>query len=160
MDKLRSCTRLWVVAFLALGCSGSVRTAAVDRMQHSLSQINFSYARMQKTELSDLMEDLSAIIHERLDCYSQNVMALDRVADCRKKYIRQIVELCRRRIKSAPRLGDAILCLQYCPISQAVCRGDNIDLEDADCTPAESKCIEYCLDLFWRGGTLPKEMMP
>jgi hypothetical protein len=140
---------------LAIGCSGSEEAQTPENERYTLSNLNRIYGRMQETELSDLKDDLSVIINERLSCYSKNLKTFERVRECRKKYVRSIVTLCRKRIKSAPRLGDAILCFQYCPISHAVCMGDSIDCENVDCVSSEARCIEYCLDVHWRGGTFP-----
>ena len=147
---------LFVAGFLALGCLSACKTTRPsDTSEITLSRMNAAYAEMEATELSALKDDLAEIIRERMKCYSENPMALDRVRECRKQYVLQIVELCRDRILSAPMLGNAILCFQYCPISNAVCRGDDIDSPSVDCIPMESKCIEYCLDLYWRGGDYP-----
>ena len=151
---------LCATAILALGCLGACKTIdASQPYRLNLSAINTVYAEMQATELSDLDNDLAEIINERLACYSKNLMAPERVRECRKNYVRQILELCRQRIQSAPRLGEAILGFQYCPISHAVCKGDNIDDEDVDCILAEIKCIEYWLDRYWRGGGFSRDIM-
>lgn len=142
-----------VCAVLTLGCSGSKESRSSEMQRHSLSRVNALYAEMENCEVSDLKEDLSGIIKERLTCYSDNLVTMERVRECRKKYVRSIVAVSRSRIKSAPKLGDSILCFQYCPISEAVCQGDNIDNPTADCVLKEVQCIEYCLDMHWRGGT-------
>ena len=140
---------------LAFGCSGSHEAQLPENERYTLSNLNIVYGRMEKTELSDLKDDLAEIINERQSCYSRNLKTFERVKECRKKYVRSIVALSRERIKSAPQLGDAILCFQSCPISHAICMGDSIDCENMDCVSSEARCIEYCLDTHWRGGAFP-----
>ncbi len=147
----------FVLVLAAFSCSGSMDTEHSGRRSYNLDSANNWHALLEGTELSDLQDDLFGIINKRIACYQNNLMTVERVRDCRKTYVRDIVNLARERIRSVPKLGDSILCFQYCPMSHALCEGDDINGTSNDCIAEEARCIEYCLDQYWRGGTFSKD---
>ena len=59
-------------------------------------------------------------------------------------------------INSAPLRGLFIRCVRECPIAGSLCNGEP-GASEAECIKTEARCIETCLDQFWRGGTFPDE---
>lgn len=159
MKKYRKILLLFVMCTLVLvncRCSGSIEAEPSGNKAYDPSSVSAWHAQMEGTELSDLQDGLFAIIEERITCYQNNLMTSERFQECGRKYVRSIVHLCRERIRSAPMLGDSILCFEYCPMTHALCQGDNMDGKSMDCIEQEAQCIEYCLDQHWRGGPYPE----
>tara|TARA_B100000614_G_scaffold259483_1_gene284175 strand:- start:276 stop:797 length:522 start_codon:yes stop_codon:yes gene_type:complete len=116
-------------------------------------QMVLGYEMIQDIELSELEDEFQTVVSERNDCYRGLSNLSARLSVCRKQYLTDILALARQNIKSSPSMGKFLLCVQECPLSYSMCRGtvtDEVD-PDADCTLNEVKCIEGCLDLYWRG---------
>ncbi len=104
----------------------------------------------------EFMAELFEIIQERKNCYEEEQGFNTRLSRCRKEYINRLIRFSREHIKSSPRLGDYLRCVRDCPISAALCNGEPYSNEQK-CLERETQCIEYCLDQYWRGGTVPVE---
>lgn len=116
-----------------------------------------TYELIKTTELSDTLHDrLVEIIQARKDCSAIQVSYDERNSRCRKAYINEIFQLARANIKSAPMPGLFIRTIRECPIAGSLCNGE-VGRSEAECIEMEVRCIEYCLDQYWRGGTFPDE---
>lgn len=111
------------------------------------------YEAIQKVELSELETELKAVVKRRNDCYGSLSNISSRLTICRKRYLYDILSLARQNIKSSPTLGKFMLCVRECPLAYSMCEGTEhkeVDI-NSECTVEEVKCIESCLDLYWRG---------
>jgi hypothetical protein len=88
-------------------------------------------------------------ISERIQCYLTTQIPNDRHAKCVIPYLEKVVEIARGNIKSSPQLGKFLKAVQYCPVVYSMCNGD--DFETVDCKLIECRCINYALDMYWRG---------
>ena len=111
------------------------------------------YEAIQGIELSELEDEFVTVVAARNDCYRGLSNLSARLSVCRKSYLTDILALARQNIKSSPSMGKFLLCVQECPLSYSMCRGTVTDQTSADetCTLKEVRCIEGCLDLYWRG---------
>lgn len=111
------------------------------------------YEDIQHVELSELEGDLRAVVTARNECYGQYSDLGSRLSICRKEYLSDILALSRQKVKAAPSLGKFMLCVRECPLAYSMCRGTEPKVEDtnAECAMQEVRCIESCLDQYWRG---------
>ncbi|MBU0973643.1 MAG: hypothetical protein KKC20_23590 [Proteobacteria bacterium] len=115
------------------------------------------YELAKKTEVSEQLRDpIFKIIQDRKDCYSSQVAYSERNNTCKRAYTNIIVQLARDTIKSAPMRGLFIRCIRECPIAGSLCNGEP-GTNEQDCIKTEARCIEFCLDNYWRGGAFPDE---
>jgi len=153
-------TRNWIYLLL-FGVVGFVvyELASKNKQEdYSKKAINASlkrYEQIKKTDLSkDLRKELIFLIEERKDCFAAQISYENRSATCKRGYVNRIVLLARRKIQSAPMRGLFIRCVRVCPIAGSLCSGEE-GTQEKDCIETEARCIEYCLDKYWRGGTFP-----
>jgi hypothetical protein len=99
---------------------------------------------------------LRDVVSNRLQCYEQNVNYLSRIRECRKGYLLDIVLVARQHVKSIPLLGNFSVCLEFCPIMYSICNGEMKD-SGRDCIEHEIKCVDYCMDHYWRGAVPPMD---
>ena len=113
------------------------------------------YSAIKTKEQSELKPLLIEIIDKRLQCYSEKADFRMRLKNCRKTYMHQVLRTAREEIKSAPSLGEFMLCIINCPFVFSMCKGEeNGSHENVDCRDIECLCIEDCLDRFWSGNNL------
>lgn len=89
-------------------------------------------------------------IRERLSCYEGYHDYTQRIKICNNTYIKEVVRLARQSIHSRPSLGEFVLNVGICPVLFNLCTGQtNNDRER--CILFERQCIDYTLDVYWRG---------
>ena len=89
-------------------------------------------------------------IQYRLKCYEENHDYGQRIQICNNKYVKRIVHYARKAVHSRPNLGEFVLNVNLCPILYNICMGQTEDDKDR-CILFERQCIDYTLDMFWRG---------
>ena len=89
-------------------------------------------------------------IQNRLKCYEENHDYGQRIQICNNKYVKSLVRLARKGIHSRPNLGEFVLNVDMCPILYNICMGQTEDDKER-CILFERQCIDYTLDMFWRG---------
>ena len=89
-------------------------------------------------------------IQNRLRCYEENHDYGQRIQICNNKYVKGIVHHARKAVHSRPNLGEFVLNVDLCPILYNICMGQTEDDKER-CILFERQCIDYTLDMFWRG---------
>ena len=89
-------------------------------------------------------------IQNRLKCYEENHEYGQRIQICNNKYVKSIVRNARKAVHSRPNLGEFVLNVDLCPILYNICMGQTEDDKER-CILFERQCIDYTLDMFWRG---------
>ena len=89
-------------------------------------------------------------IQNRLRCYEENHDYGQRIQICNNKYVKSIVHHARKAVHSRPNLGEFVLNVDLCPILYNICMGQTEDDKER-CIRFERQCIDYTLDIFWRG---------
>lgn len=89
-------------------------------------------------------------IQDRLKCYEENHDYGQRIQICNNKYVKKLVQHARKGIQSRPNLGEFVLNVDMCPILYNLCMGQTEDDKER-CILFERQCIDYTLDMFWRG---------
>ena len=89
-------------------------------------------------------------IQNRLKCYEENHDYGQRIQICNNKYVKSIVHNARNAVHSRPNLGEFVLNVDLCPILYNICMGQTEDDKER-CILFERQCIDYTLDMFWRG---------
>ncbi len=89
-------------------------------------------------------------IQNRLKCYEENHDYGQRIQICNNKYVKSLVRHARKGIHSRPNLGEFVLNVDMCPILYNICMGQTEDDKER-CILFERQCIDYTLDMFWRG---------
>lgn len=115
------------------------------------------YGKVRDTKPSGLKDNLEAIVRKRLACYDRQYFVGNRLKECQKDYLLDLVTVARTNIKSAPLLGKALPGFKLCPIVYAMCQGEESKSGEEDCVVMEVKAIEYVLDQYWRGATVLRE---
>lgn len=135
-------------------CSGEpVRDTSMEKPDRLYHQLATFYEQVRETPLSSALKaDLEKIVEARLDCYLDEQGYDGRLQECRNNYLTATIAMARQKVPAAPLLGNFILCIQDCPISHAICAGEHSYNNGVDCVAIESRCLEHCLDLYWRGG--------
>lgn len=142
-----------VFGLLVGGGCNETRVIVEDTPDSLYAYVVGEYTRIRGTRLStELYPELVALIEDRQRCYVEKQGYSDRIDACRRDYLNRILETARVNIKAAPLLGNFIICIRDCPISHAICAGERSEHPELPCTDVEAQCIEYCLDLYWRGG--------
>lgn len=109
------------------------------------------YERVRNTMPSGVnAEGNAAAILERLKCYEENHGYTQRIQICNNAYVKQIVGLAREAIHSRPNIGEFVLNVDKCPIVYNLCMGQT-EQDRERCVLFERRCIDYTLDVFWRG---------
>ncbi|MCP4370679.1 MAG: hypothetical protein GY797_21585 [Deltaproteobacteria bacterium] len=128
---------------------------AEDYNKKTLKTALEKYPLIKETDLSEVLYDsLIKLIMERKKCFASQTSYDDRSKTCKRAYITEVVMLARRHIQSAPMRGLFIRCVSECPITGSLCSGEE-GSDETTCIETEARCIEFCLDEFWRGGSLP-----
>ncbi len=153
MPDLRKYWKHAAGALLVLALSSMFLVGGEDRAWVQYEKMVARYETVRKTELSEFEGLLEKVAKERFACYA-DISAYDkRLVNCRKQYMNDILEIARQNIKSAPSLGEFMLCVRDCPLAYSMCRGVDTDgdYEPSECIEAEVQCVEWCLDTYWRG---------
>ncbi len=144
--------------FVIAGCTGEKvenqpdAESSLDLMPNrSVDEVSKLYDVINHVPLSELKDDIAKIIEERIACYNETPIASMRTSECRKAYNLKLLTLLHQKINAKPMLGESVLCFQYCPIFHALCRGNDLGGDPENCVLQEARCIEYCLDKYWRG---------
>lgn len=128
-----------------------------DYNKQALDAFLKKYELVKQTETSEkIYDELIKIINNRKNCFVSHTSYNARTNSCRKEYVNALFRLARENIKSAPMPGLFIRCIRECPISGSLCSGEE-GTSEKECIETEAKCIEFCLDEHWRGGTYPDE---
>lgn len=117
---------------------------------------NIQFVRELYNNVRDTMpSEVNAVentqtIQNRLKCYEENHDYGQRIQICNNKYVKSLVRLARKGIHSRPNLGEFVLNVDMCPILYNICMGQTEDDKER-CILFERQCIDYTLDMFWRG---------
>ena len=117
---------------------------------------NIQFVRELYNNVRDTMpSEVNAVentqtIQNRLKCYEENHDYGQRIQICNNKYVKNLVRLARKGIHSRPNLGEFVLNVDMCPILYNICMGQTEDDKER-CILFERQCIDYTLDMFWRG---------
>ena len=117
---------------------------------------NIQFVRELYNNVRDTMpSEVNAVentqaIQNRLKCYEENHDYGQRIQICNNKYVKSLVRLARKGIHSLPNLGEFVLNVDMCPILYNICMGQTEDDKER-CILFERQCIDYTLDMFWRG---------
>lgn len=123
--------------------------------KNAINQALEHYKQIQTTILSDeLHSELLRIIKARKECFSTQKSYDARSVTCKREYVNDLVRLARDKIKSAPLRGLFIRGIRECPIAGSLCNGEE-GTQELECMETEARCIEFCLDAYWRGGSFP-----
>lgn len=95
-------------------------------------------------------EGNTKLIRARLKCYAEHPSYSQRTQICNDAYLKKIVYLAREAIHSNPDIGRFIPNVSMCPIMFNLCMGKT-DKNSTRCIIFERQCIDYNLDVFWRG---------
>ena len=109
------------------------------------------YSNVRDTLPSEVnAEENTLTIQNRLRCYEENHDYGQRIQICNNKYVKSIVHNARNAVHSRPNLGEFVLNVDLCPILYNICMGQTEDDKER-CILFERQCIDYTLDMFWRG---------
>ncbi len=109
------------------------------------------YAHVRDTSPSEVnAEENTLAIQNRLKCYEENHDYGQRIQICNNKYTKRLVQLARKAIHTRPNLGEFVINVDMCPIIYNLCMGKTKDNKER-CILFERQCIDYTLDMFWRG---------
>lgn len=109
------------------------------------------YSNVRETLPSEVnAEENTQAIQNRLRCYEENHDYGQRIQICNNKYVKSIVHNARKAVHSRPNLGEFVLNVDLCPILYNICMGQTEDDKER-CIRFERQCIDYTLDMFWRG---------
>ena len=117
---------------------------------------NIQFVRELYNNVRDTMpSEVNAVentqtIQNRLKCYEENHDYGQRIQICNNKYVKSLVRHARKGIHSRPSLGEFVLNVDMCPILYNICMGQTEDDKER-CILFERQCIDYTLDMFWRG---------
>ncbi len=117
---------------------------------------NIQFVRELYNNVRDTMpSEVNAVentqtIQNRLKCYEENHDYGQRIQICNNKYVKSLVRHARKGIHSRPNLGEFVLNVDMCPILYNICMGQTEDDKER-CSLFERQCIDYTLDMFWRG---------
>lgn len=89
-------------------------------------------------------------IRSRLKCYEDYHEYSQRIHICNNAYTKKIVRLARESVRSRPSLGEFAAHVGMCPILHNLCMGQT-ENDKERCIQFERQCIDYTLDVFWRG---------
>ncbi len=118
---------------------------------HPAQDIIQMYGHVKETRDSDYSHVFNIIIRLRQTCFAKSDMASLELRQCMDDYTKSVIHLSRKFVNSVPRLPKFIQCLSKCPIMHSICEGDRTLGYTKNCMVIERNCIEYCLDLYWRG---------
>jgi len=109
------------------------------------------YDRVRNTLPSEVnATENTEAIRNRLKCYEEKHEYLGRIQICNNAYVKRIVDLARRSVHSRPSIGEFVLNVDMCPIVYNLCMGQT-ERNRERCILFERQCIDYTLDVFWRG---------
>ncbi|MCP4021584.1 MAG: hypothetical protein GY729_07065 [Desulfobacteraceae bacterium] len=153
-NKRMATTSLLLISFVCLLVFLHMQTNQ-NQTNYNKKNVELILERYEEVKQTDLSNELHAkifdIVQTRRDCFASQVTYDARNNTCRKEYTLSIFQLARENIKSAPMLGLFIRCIRECPIAGSLCTGEEGTNED-QCIDMEARCIEFCLDKYWRGG--------
>ncbi len=109
------------------------------------------YRNSERTQLSTTSWELfRGTVSKRLACYREHGFWVDRIQTCNYAYVSGIIDSARKRIRAMPAVGIFVREVRNCPevyaIAMAKTSGDKEKSMDM-----ELRCIDYNLDLYWRG---------
>jgi len=139
-----------LAAALCLWLSASASAADLSG-RSNIRVVRDLYDRVFNTLPSEVnaMENTEAI-RDRLKCYEEKHEYLGRIQVCNNAYVKRIVALARASIRSRPNIGEFVLNVDMCPIVYNLCMGQTHQDKER-CILFERQCIDYTLDVFWRG---------
>jgi hypothetical protein len=113
------------------------------------------YEEVKKVEAANTnAKELAEIIDHRILCYRRSSKPQDRVHVCQGTYLKNIVNISRKNIRSVPEIGLFLRFLQGCPMVYGLCMGEMND--PVRCRVMERQCIDCQLDRYWRGAVQPR----
>ena len=117
----------------------------------NIQMVRDLYSNVRETLPSEVnARENTQAIQNRLKCYEENHDYGQRIQICNNKYVKRIVHYARKAVHSRPNLGEFVLNVNLCPILYNICMGQTEDDKDR-CILFERQCIDYTLDMFWRG---------
>jgi len=137
----------------ALLCLCLAHTAAARDLTgaSNLQTVRDLYGKVRDTLPSEInAAENTRAITDRLQCYAENHDYGQRIQICDNRYVKRIVHLARKTIHSRPDLGEFVLNVGMCPILYNLCMGQT-ENDKNRCILFERQCIDYTLDMYWRG---------
>lgn len=154
---------LMFVLALTAGLLAPQRPAAVFDVSRPALRDLF----LETTEVhpSGLSPGLMEVVEARLDCYASSPIKRLQ-GQCQAGYLRGLVELGRRRVRSAPDLGAFAASVDLCPATFSLCMGQAADRtlrpESSSrrlCSALEARCLDLRFDRHWRGAPPPLSLL-
>lgn len=152
-----------VIALCILPLAFSVAFAGQVNLftEQDAVDINALFLDVSNTAPSGVSVDQNtAIIRQRIDCFAQNFSYTQRFKICMNTYQKSVVATARVNIEGRPEIGLFIKNVAYCPIMYNLCIGQ-IDSQKGNsdtCVKFERQCIDLMLDRYWRGAPLYNNM--
>ena len=149
---------LFLTMLLFITGSSAATAAPTDPDQ---LDVNGLFCAVNATPPSTIsVDENTAIIKRRVECFSQNFSYVRRVKLCMDDYQRDIVATARNNVSGRPEIGLFIKDVAHCPIMYNLCAGQ-ADMKKKDlsrCIQFERQCIDLMLDRYWRGVPLYDNM--
>ncbi len=143
--------RVLVSVFAVCLCVSSAAFAKDLRDNSNINFVRDLYHNVNDTIPSDVnAEENEDTVRKRLTCYEEYHDYALRIQICNNAYVKQIVHLARQAVRSRPSLGEFVLNVGMCPIQYNLCMGQTENNKER-CITFERQCIDYTLDVFWRG---------
>ena len=143
--------RLFAFSWVVLLCLPVHGEAKDLRGNSNLQLVRELYENVRNTLPSEVnAQQNTQAIRNRLACYEENHEYGKRIQICNNKYAKNIIQAARKAIHSRPSLGEFALNINMCPILYNICMG-NTEGNKERCILFERQCIDYTLDIFWRG---------
>lgn len=132
-------------------CFATTASAQDLKNKSNINLVRNLYHKVEKTNPSVVnAKENQETISARLQCYETHYEYSQRIQICNNSYIKNIVLLARKSIHSRPNLGEFVLNVALCPVINNLCMGQNENNREK-CIQFERQCIDYTLDVFWRG---------
>ena len=140
-----------LLATLLCLCAGSLAEAKDLTGNSNIQLVRELYNNVRDTLPSEInAEQNTQAIQNRLKCYEENHDYGQRIQICNNKYVKSLVHHARKAIHTRPNLGEFVTNIDFCPILYNICMGQTDDDKER-CILFERQCIDYTLDMFWRG---------
>ena len=140
-----------LLATLLCLCAGPLAEAKDLTGNSNIQLVRELYNNVRDTLPSEInAEQNTQAIQNRLKCYEENHDYGQRIQICNNKYVKSLVHHARKAIRARPNLGEFVINIDFCPILYNICMGQTDDDKER-CILFERQCIDYTLDMFWRG---------
>lgn len=142
---------LFLLAILFLAYPPAAAQARDITPAGNIDTVRELYNKVRETLPSEVnAQENTEAIRSRLQCYEEKIEYSQRIQICNNAYAKTIVSLARKEIHSRPSLGEFVINVGMCPILFNICMGQT-GHDKERCILFERQCIDYTLDIFWRG---------